>query len=263
MMNNKMKNKKSLILIELFLKSTPYMLSFSVYVILSILMFWGLSTIEDGIVSKNPLNLVNFNDWVLMGLLVLSTLIGGIYIFLTIKRKLRTFADYFGILLVILTCLSWVGILIIDDSSISIESVKRMEFTTYLFNGLAIVMSVIGVGACCFKTRKLFKKTNWWMLIVMIPYMVISYTAGQTIFGLKSIQNLDGYSAKSLASFLKVIGDANVNLANQSFYTIFTFMLFVCFFYVGGNISGIVYRKGKERCRYSIEKIKERHQGKG
>ena len=246
-------NKKPKKFIESFLKwmysSIPYV-GFSLFLLLTGSLLLMVNFDKSSIY---PFKLKFVTDWIIVIFLTISSLF-SIKFFVSLKKGGNIYYRYFGSFVATFSISNWIAMtFLIKTRKVSLSDVKIAIRNTYIYNYLVWGLCLIGVIWCLYLTRRYLKFTNWWIIVVILPYLLILYQIGITVKGLQTFTSYSDYSPEILKMFVNSNKYGDINLKNQTVYYSISYQIVALILLEGGRIfvylNKLVKRKNKQKER--------------
>lgn len=196
-------------------------------------------------IGSNPLKVHSMYDVILIVCWIGSPIIViGIWLY---TKKLSQFKliNSFFIYPVALFITSIIPMLI-DPTSKTPSSVRLAVNNTKLFFIVYYMVLVIAFIFNLVISRSAIKKSNWWLFIVALPYLI----TGIWIYGLQQkfmqLINLRYFSYASLSAMLKNMHFSDVRLMNPGWYQTISLITISTLIILGVNFSEIIWKKTKK-----------------
>ncbi|KRL80661.1 hypothetical protein [Ligilactobacillus equi] len=244
-------------------KSLPGTVATLATTTLIMLVYGGLSLVQNKPSSVTPLKLQTSPDWVLTIGMAVSLIVAIVFtIFIVKKREMSIYTKYLGSFLTVMTATNWIGMIMMYPSrKVTTKAVIHMVNVTYVYNYLVVATCVVGIVWGAFLTKKMLKKTNWWLFVVCIPYFAVLNQVAITIAGLTTLTGYSDYSPKIVKIIINTNKYGDINLMNQSLYYLITYQIIALIFMFGGKIIVFVYTKTKKRVQKIQRKLEKRRKG--
>lgn len=195
-------------------------------------------------VSEDPFKMHTIFDIAMIGCWISSPIIAIILWYQSIKGNISKNINTFFIYPVITSLISLIPICINPNIktpnaiNIAVENTKIFFYVSYVALVLAFSINL-------FLSRQVFKKSNWWLFIVALPYLftgILLYKAQQVFY---RFIKLDDFSYKNVSNMLNHMQYADVRLINPIWYQIIALTTVATVVLIGVNLSEIIWKKTK------------------
>lgn len=233
------KKYKRLISIALSVLATWLIPTFCIVLIGLMLQQVGLH------IGSNPLKVHSVYDVILLSSWIISPIVATAMWFYTKKlsqfRIINSFFIY-PIAIFITTLIP----LFINPEGKTPSYVKLAVNNTKVFFVVYYIVLVIAFIANLFLSRSYIKKSNWWLFIAALPYLL----TGIWVYGLQQkfmqLINLKYFSYTSLSAMLKNMRFRDVRLMNPCWYQTIALVTVSTLIILGVNLGEIIWKKTKK-----------------
>lgn len=154
---------------------------------------------------------------ILWSLSVVST--NGFLLYALLKKKLADIPSLF-IILMIFNNVIFISSLIpwfVYGEAVSVSGVKAVISNIYIFYFSSIGLLIIGLVLTLLLIKKSIEKSNWWVFIASIPYIITGWIIQREFKGFNEFVNAHNFSYKNVANMLSDI-DGDMLLLNPTWY---------------------------------------------
>lgn len=168
----------------------------------------------------------------------------GYLLYAWIKKKLDNTPSLFTALLIfnnvifISSLIPW----FVYGKTVSEAGVKAVVSNIYIFYYTSIGLLVIGFVLTLFFTKKSIQKSNWWVFVASIPYIIIGWIIRSEFEGFKQFVNAHNFSYKNVANMLKDV-DGDLLLLNPTWYKFLSIPVIVLILMMGMIACEFIWKK--------------------
>ena len=224
-----------------------------------LLILIGLGFQEFGAkISSDPTKLKNIYD-LLMVLSWAGSPIFALLLWILLRKKSAVYkrVTSFFVYPVTLFFVSLIPLWIRDTAGTSTNLVKATVINTKVFFVAFYIALLIGFIWNIYISRETYKKSNWWLFIVALPYLLTAiYVYGFQNSFIKFI-SLKNFSYKAVASMLKHVHFADIRIMNPMWYNSISLIVISTILILGVLISAFIWKKTKKWRKKPAKKEKE------
>lgn len=111
-----------------------------------------------------------------------------------------------------------IPLLIINPSKTTAKAVGLMVMNTKVFFIAFYIALIVGFIANLYLSRELLKKSNWWLFIVALPYMITSFMVINSQRAFISFTQYSDFSYKNVSRMLTAIQQTDIRYMNPFWY---------------------------------------------
>lgn len=183
-----------------------------------------------------------------LGLCFASVITLNVYLLYTLKKGRIANIPAFQVVLMIYNNVIFVSSLVplfVFGVEQSEADVKAVITNIYVFYGVALVLMLIGLLLTISLIKDSIKKSNWWVFVASLPYIVTSWVMYRDYTGFNQFVHADNFSYKNVAKMLEDI-DANMLLLNPGLYKFISILIIVLALMMGMIAVEVVWKKTSE-----------------
>lgn len=190
-------------------------------------------------------------DWLFLTLWLISGLVPMGYLGLQIIKPSKLYVQknnfwrFIAILMLTIFLLTVIPA-VFNGQGKTAAAVAKTVTTTKAFCIGAYVISALGFGTTLIVTRKQLQKSNWWLLIIALPYMLLSWMAQRQQAALNQMLSVKGFSNASVAEMLQHMKHGQAALINQMWHTLITCLCAATLISMGVIVGEILWKKTKK-----------------
>lgn len=210
-------------------------------------------------VSNDPTKLKNIYDLILLFSWVGSPIIASLaWILLKNETEMYRRVTSFFVYPVTLFFVSLIPLVIRDNKGTSVSIVKDTVVNTKVYFVALYVALFVGFILHLYLTRATLKKSNWWLFIVALPYLLTSMYAYHYQLGFIHFLNLKGFSYKTVSGMLKKVHFADVRVMNPMWFSGISLLIAGGILILGVLIGAFIWKKTEKWRRKNAKKYQKK-----
>lgn len=229
---------------RLFLFSLSMLLTWLVPVVLVLLLGFGLSSLLQNI-SSNPLNIKNIYDGIFLTCWFGSPIICLIFWILTRQSESYNNISSFFVYPIALLIVSVIPLFIKYPFVRNTSSVKAVLANTKLYFIVFAVLLVIGWLVNLYLTKSALKKSNWWLFIVTLPYLLTSFLIYRRYVEVDGFFKLKHFKYETVAAMLRQLKIPDLRVMNPLWYETIALIILSLIILIGVVTGEIIWKKTK------------------
>lgn len=168
----------------------------------------------------------------------------GYLLYALLKKKLAYIPSLFTILMVFNNVI-FVSSLIpwfVYGKAVSESGVKAVISNIYIFYFSSIGLLIIGLVLTLILIKKSIEKSNWWVFIASIPYIIIGWIIQREYIGFNQFVNAHNFSYKNVANMLSDV-DGDMLLLNPTWYKFISIPVIILILMMGMSAVEFIWKK--------------------
>lgn len=190
----------------------------------------------------------SFGDIVIISLCCLSVIAANGYLLYALKkRRIADIPPMRTILLIYNNVIFFSSLvpLFVIGTAVSVSGVKAVVTNIYVFYWIALGLMLTGFIITLFLISKSIRKSNWWVFLASIPYVVTSWIIQRDYTGFDRFVHADNFTYKNVAQMLKDV-DRDMLLLNPTWYKFLSILIITLFLMMGMIAVENVWKKTSE-----------------
>lgn len=209
-------------------------------IILVALMIQSLGTQ----VGSNPLKIKSFGDFFLLLLWGTSPLIAFLMWFWDKKKQKNYFKSFFvyPISLFVISIIP----LFVNATNKSPAAVKVAVNNTNIFMNTFYIVLIVAFIVNLYISRQALKKSNWWLFIVALPYVLTEIYVYQMQRVFIEFTQMKDFSYSNVSRMLNGMKFSDIRLINPLWYQTISLIVASTLLLIGVSFSEIIWKKTKK-----------------
>lgn len=168
----------------------------------------------------------------------------GYLVYTLLKKKIADTPSLFTVLLIFnnVILISSLIPLFVYGETVRESGVKNVISNIYIFYYFSVGLMVAGLIVTLLLIKKSIKKSNWWIFIASIPYIITGWIIQQEYMGFNEFVNADNFSYENVANMLRDV-DGDMLLLNPTWYKFLAIPVIILIFMMGMILVEFIWKK--------------------
>lgn len=226
---------------QLFGKGSSYLLSWAIPATILFLVATLLNQLNK--VGSNPFELKSLADYLLVILWFAIPIVSiGLWIVLRKKTEYEFIASFL-IYPVIMGIISVIPLFITKPRDISAANVQATVQNTKLYFIVLYFALIVGCVITLFLSKSVLKKSNWWLFITALPYLLTSFSAIKMQNSFETLIHYSDFSFDNVSAMLRKTKMPDTRLMNPFWYKGISLIIVSFIGILGVLLGAVIWKK--------------------
>lgn len=136
-----------------------------------------------------------------------------------------------------------IPLFIINPSKTTTQVVSSAVMNTKVFFIAFYIALIVGFIANLYVSQELLKKSNWWLFIIALPYMITSFLVINSQRAFISFTQYSDFSYKNVSRMLTIVKQTDVRYMNPLWYESISLVIVSMLVVEGVYIGALIWQK--------------------